>query len=141
MKYFQAVASVVLAIGLWAVAGDAAKAQVGGAPAALGYGFFGNGLYGYVNADSPPFYAIYPPVYYSGPVGRPYGYSPFAYPPGYVTPAAQPPAPKEVANPFVPRQQKTTTGDRTASLPKILVNPFVDQRRATKFASRALAER
>jgi hypothetical protein len=35
---------------------------------------------------SLPYYAAHPPVYYSHVVARPYGYSPFAYYPGIVTP-------------------------------------------------------
>jgi hypothetical protein len=33
-----------------------------------------------------PYYAVHPPVYYSDIVPRPYGYSPYAYVPGIVTP-------------------------------------------------------
>ena len=135
MKRIEAVASVLLAIGLWAAAGDAAKAQVGGAPMALGYGFFGNGLYGLMNSESPPYYAMFPPVYYSQPVARPYGYSPFAYPPGYVTPALQPLPPKEVLNPYVPRPRKAAAVDRTASAPKVLINPYVVQRRSNELVA------
>lgn len=140
MKLTARIAAVLLAIGLWAAAGEAAKAQVGGAPAALGYGFFGNGMYGLTTADSPPYYAMFPPVYYSCPVARPYGYSPFAYPPGYVTPAVQPP-PKEVANPYAPRPRKTAAADRTAAMPKVLINPYVAQRRSMELASRSFVER
>ncbi|HEV7282128.1 MAG TPA: hypothetical protein VGN57_18135 [Pirellulaceae bacterium] len=32
--------------------------------------------------DRVPYFALNPPVYYSHPVARPYGYSPFALPPG-----------------------------------------------------------
>ena len=40
-----------------------------------------------LRADQPiPFHALYPPVYYSHIVPRPYGYSPYAYYPGIVTP-------------------------------------------------------
>ncbi len=35
---------------------------------------------------SIPYYAVHPPVYYSHIVPRPYGYSPYAYVPGYVSP-------------------------------------------------------
>ena len=53
---------------------------------------FANAQYGGWCGSSPwytgysseyvPYYAMHPPVYYSYPVPRPYGYSPFAYPPG-----------------------------------------------------------
>ena len=56
-----------------------------------------------------PHYALYPPVYYSFPVARTYGYSPFAYPPGVATPdpnfaaasADRALPPLRIANPFV----------------------------------------
>ncbi len=32
---------------------------------------------------TPPYFALFPPVYYSSPVKRPYGLSPYAWPPVY----------------------------------------------------------
>lgn len=63
----------------------------------------------------PPYYALYPPVYYS-PLRtvRPYGASPFAWYPGMPTrgtpmvlpgPATPPPSPQWIENPFVLRKQ------------------------------------
>ncbi len=54
-----------------------------------------------------PYYALYPPVYYSGIVPRTYGYSPFAYP-GYVpTPdLASEVGPLEIVNPYVTPSNK-----------------------------------
>ncbi len=67
------------------VAGSALSAQA--QFPCYGGGFAGYGGYNvYTNSDRPPFYAMFPPVYYSYPVPRPYGYSPFAYPPGTMTP-------------------------------------------------------
>jgi hypothetical protein len=37
--------------------------------------------------DGVPYFALFPPVYYSYRVPRTYGYSPFAYPPGILTPS------------------------------------------------------
>ncbi len=37
-------------------------------------------MYGLGLVPTPPYYALHPPVYYSCPVPRSYGYSPFAYP-------------------------------------------------------------
>jgi hypothetical protein len=68
-----------------------------------GGGFGGFGGYNvYTNSDRPPFYAMFPPVYYSYPVPRPYGYSPFAYPPGTMTPEVlSVPLASTITNPFV----------------------------------------
>ena len=71
--------------------GVGALLQIEARPAAAQvFGFGGNltGLpYNYFQSQQElPFYAKFPPVYYSYPVARPYGYSPFAYPPGIMTP-------------------------------------------------------
>src|SRR5262249_43099056 len=81
----------------------------------LGYG--GYGAYGYgwgfnqpTNyVPSPPYYAIYPPVYYSQQItARHYGASPFAWTPGMepITYTGEPamaaaPEPQMIENPFV----------------------------------------
>lgn len=86
-----------------------------------------------------PYFALHPPVYYSGVVPRTYGYSPFAYPPGTMTPdlvcVVQP---VTINNPYVPSTQPATpaaTGpsDRAAAAPKpveplVVINPYVPQR-------------
>ncbi len=107
-----------------------------------GLGFFNYGSRSYANVYRVPYYSMFPPVYYSYPVARTYGYSPFAYPPGTITPAAAPKmASVEYQNPFVepvttpasaPENKQTATPapvaapvDHTASLPRIYYNPFV----------------
>ncbi len=51
-----------------------------------------------------PYFAAHPPVYYSTPVPRTYGYSPFAYTPDTRTPevAGGCVQPVEIINPYVP---------------------------------------
>jgi hypothetical protein len=84
-----------------------------------------------------PYFAAHPPVYYSYPVPRTYGYSPFAYPPGVMTPEVQmgAEAPVEIINPYVPSSQQTSDdkSDQTATTsnaqaqpePLVIMNPFV----------------
>lgn len=49
-----------------------------------------------------PYFAAHPPVYYSQPVPRTYGYSPFAYTPDTRTPDVVPAMrPVEIVNPYV----------------------------------------
>src|SRR5436305_15351376 len=55
-----------------------------------------------------PYFALHPPVYYSYPVARTYGYSPFAYPFGSPTPEIEWAPPKE----------------EKKSEPKTTLNPF-----------------
>ncbi len=69
-----------------------AKAQWGGG---FGCGF---GLpWSAYSLSTPPYFAIFPPVYYSHVTPRPYGFSPFAYPGGY-------PTPERLSMPSVPYQ-------------------------------------
>ena len=92
----------------------------------LGGGYFGGiGDYSVYSTESIPFYWQYSPVYYSQPVPRTYGYSPYAYPPGVQTPEVVV-EPELTINPYVPRKKSTAeaTG-RVASRVKRIQNPFV----------------
>lgn len=100
-----------------------------------GYGY-GYGLgYLYNSLDyNVPYFAAHPPVYYSYPVPRTYGYSPFAYPPNVMTPEAAPEVkPVQIVNPYVPKaEEKSPAGneDRTVDArrqpkPLVVVNPYV----------------
>jgi hypothetical protein len=116
------------------------------ASAAFGQSGFGLGFYNYgsgygINYRQPPYYALFPPVYYSYPVPRPYGYSPFAYPPGTVTPNVNPNlGSAEYLNPFVPSTSSATPAiDRTTSNGKFYDNPFV--KKAASAGNQAIAKR
>lgn len=99
--------------------------------------------YGFRQFDSIPYYSLFPPVYYSQPVARTYGYSPFAYPPGVMTPEiAAPVEPQVIENPYVPQstgikpskiKQSRPPVDRNASVsrPKVVVNPYVTSTQVT----------
>jgi hypothetical protein len=50
--------------------------------------------------ESVPYFALHPPVYYSYPVARPYGFSPFPYPPEVLTPELPRTSPV-MGNPYV----------------------------------------
>jgi hypothetical protein len=101
-----------------------------------GYGYgFGYGLgYLYQSLDyNVPYFAAHPPVYYSYPVPRTYGYSPFAYPPNVMTPEVVEQAkPVQIVNPYVPKAQSTQqepAKDRSAkvghqSQPLVILNPY-----------------
>src|SRR5437762_12864962 len=52
--------------------------------------------------DHIPFYALHPPVYYSYPIARAYGWTPFAYPPAAVILPLEDARPKQIINPFLP---------------------------------------
>ena len=63
-----------------------------------------------------PYYALYPPVYYSHAVAEPYGHNPYAA----VAPA---PCPAVV----YPMASSAAIADRPTPPPLRIVNPFVDQ--------------
>ena len=107
-----------------------------------GYGGFGYGNYGYgwgfnqaTNyVPSPPYYAIYPPVYYAPYItARHYGASPFAWSGGMepitYTPEPQPaagPDPVIIENPFVAGAKNTSAKTtKIEAKPLKLANPFV----------------
>ena len=119
--------AAVLFIALAATPADAGDPFYGG----YGGGYFGwsSNLYG---MDYIPYYSRHPPVYYSYPVPRTYGWSPFAYPPGVMTPEVLVEAvePKTSFNPFfdkelknVPEADGEADGDQLAG--KLVLNPFV----------------
>lgn len=93
--------------------------------------------YGFYQDDYVPYYALHPPVYYSVPVPRTYGWSPWAYPPGVLTPEVAEYEPAVVENPHVESSSQSKRGvtrpkpplDRNASYraPKVIDNPFVEQ--------------
>ncbi|MDX1962137.1 MAG: hypothetical protein SFX18_03225 [Pirellulales bacterium] len=58
----------------------------------------------YIADERPPYFSLYPPVYYSYPVPRTYGWSPFAYPAGTMTPEIEISEAATVVNPHVAPQ-------------------------------------
>jgi hypothetical protein len=113
---------IAFALIVLAAAGQAAQAQT---PCNYGwYGWGGHGHYGY----ELPYYTLHPPVYYSYPVPRSYGYSPYAYPPGTLTPEVQVEFvdPKVMINPFVPGNEAAPAPEQTTGGPRMIYNPYVD---------------
>ena len=88
-----------------------------------------------------PYYALHPPVYYSYPVPRPYGWSPFADPIGTIPPDISCQAqPLEIINPYVPsgktsepeKKADTTASNISQPEPLVIYNPY--------FAGKSLAQ-
>jgi hypothetical protein len=91
--------------------------------------------------DHIPFYAVHPPVYYSYPVARAYGWTPFAYSPDAVILPLEEGGAKQIINPFVPpsnvpvptpptpnikaKPSAERTTDDSASTIHVVVNPYV----------------
>lgn len=97
--------------------------------------FWGNGYGGWGAAYSGleiPYFAAHPPVYYSYPVPRTYGYSPYAYLPTVMTPpvACAPAMPQTIENPYAPQSLEKASPDKTAGgapRPLVVINPYVNQ--------------
>ncbi len=149
-------------VNMWVVCGVllAASACASNANAQFlgGGGGYGLGFFNYSNnnlmVQRPPYYALYPPVYYSYPVARTYGYSPFAYPPGTMTPEVSPKVQAAIYhNPFVRRKAEPTAEKQDKSVrrdqplgksspvrvAKTYLNPFVQQ--AGRASTEVLAAR
>ncbi|MFZ5832935.1 MAG: hypothetical protein ACOY3P_22840, partial [Planctomycetota bacterium] len=79
--------------------------------------------------ESPPYFTLNPPVYYSYPVPRTYGYSPYPYPPGTVTPrVAERSEPALVTNPYVlTTDSELVTTPSPRPKPLRITNPYVEQ--------------
>lgn len=82
----------------------------------MGYnGYNGVGVYSIYDQDRLPYFALHPPVYYSKPVPRTFGYSPFAYPGWVPTPALpQSYEPVTIVNPYV---NEAPAADQSAPTP------------------------
>jgi hypothetical protein len=122
---------VAAVFALFGASANSASAQVWAYGGTLGWP-----LHFYQN-EHLPYFSLYPPVYYSMPVPRTYGWSPFAYPPGVMTPEVAECDPQVIENPHVESSAQPKRGvirkqppvDRSASIvrPRLIVNPFVDQ--------------
>ncbi|HZZ29031.1 MAG TPA: hypothetical protein VFE46_13615 [Pirellulales bacterium] len=106
------------------------------------------GLYG-SRVEEVPYFSMFPPVYYSQPVPRSYGWSPFAYPPGTMTPEVTADMPQDLINPYVPQNKESKpakpTSARTAAYhantAQLLINPFVKSEEiATTASTRIVSE-
>ena len=112
-----------------------------------GYGAFDYGQYGVFNGlwggnpyafgriPTPPYFALHPPVYYSHPVPRPYGFSPFPYPGWVPTPSyleeEVPAEPAIIDNPhiegtgIVPPGEVESDDGIASTEPQVILNPFI----------------
>ena len=93
---------------------------LGGWGAGVG-GLFGFELNG--NENQIPFYALHPPVYYSYPIARPYGDTPFAYLPGWSAGAASDCGPQMIINPDALPGNPSPSGETPTPPSPSITNP------------------
>ena len=92
----------------------------------FGYGNNGPAAYALGNVPTPPYFALHPPVYYSHPVARPYGSSPFACPCDCHHRDHES-SRRIVINPYIetqPRELATKAQTNVAVVPTRVANPF-----------------
>lgn len=139
MKNLIGMTVVAFAFLLVAAAEPAQAQYIGGN--GVGYGGFGQlgSPYALGRIPVPPYFALHPPVYYSQPVARTYGYSPFAYPGSVRTPDVKAAAPqaKVITNPHAtPVKSEKVEKElnlKLANKQLEILNPFVKP--ATKMVS------
>ena len=92
-----------------------------------GSGFF-EMPYAMGRIPTPPYFALHPPVYYSNPVPRTYGYSPYPYPGHYKTPEIV--KPEEIVNPHAEQPSNESASAKqpikvaSAAAPQWINNPY-----------------
>jgi hypothetical protein len=108
-----------------------AKAQYGFLRGGCYSAYYGYGASNIYTAEHVPYFALHPPVYYSYPVSRPYGWSPFPHAPSpYAAqrprPAVRVAQPLTIRNPYV--VGAAAAGEASMSgQPLPIVNPHVAQ--------------
>ena len=124
-----------------------AQAQCAGSYGAQGFaypgwlGYYGS-PYSLGQIPVPPYFALHPPVYYSHPVARSYGYSPYAYPGTVSTPEVV--MPEMITNPYVApgAEEEVDAGEAveqeavTTASYQIIKNPYVQTGRQERLATR-----
>jgi hypothetical protein len=127
MRSFATRVLLCLTLAVLAMQWSARESQAGWP---CGGGFYPGLQYSIYGQDYIPYFSRHPPVYYSYPVPRTYGWSPYAYPPGTLTPElSSVPEPLTVVNPHVERARKSeSTSERTAKVEPLRIrNPYVEE--------------
>jgi len=119
---------ILLVVAVVVSAPHYANGQIGwgGCPYSPCWGYGYTATYSAYYTESVPYYAINPPVYYSYRVARTYGYSPFPYPPGVLTPGSEMPRPVIVQNVYAPAEE-TEASEAVQPKPLRIENPYVQQ--------------
>jgi len=143
MKLARALVGIVCAVALWGATSESAQAQTFGAYGCGGFaqpGWFGYGSspYSLGQIPVPPYFALHPPVYYSAPVPRSYGYSPYAYPGTVETPEIV--FPEVIPNPHVEQlpEAENTSNIKVVRF-QVIDNPFVRPELKAHLATQVVA--
>lgn len=96
-------------------------------PSDLGYPGSGGYVPWLSDLERLPYFSLHPPVYYSRPVPRTYGYTPFASLPDLTIFQSVQTQPMTVPNPYVASSAPAAVGTSVGPAPLIVRNPFVDR--------------
>jgi len=119
----QAVSQTALLVAIACAGMTATRAEAGWPWGGYASPYLGSYVgYSTYTQDYIPYFAKHPPVYYSYPVARPYGSSPYAYPPTVATPG--PTRPLVIGNPHVSQKAQRAAGDYGPE-PLRIINPHV----------------
>ena len=100
MKSILALAVAVAAVSFFGNTTASAQDYFGGYQFGAGLDANGGGMLRGFNREQPPYFAKFPPVYYSHIVKRPYGVSPYAAPAGIAPVEMSVPVPVTINNPY-----------------------------------------
>jgi hypothetical protein len=102
----------------------------------FGFGNLNGGIFQRQRLEDPPYFAKFPPVYYSHIVKRPYGVSPFAAPSGIMPVEMTIPSPMSMKNPYFESQVAPVSNEATPAAPAVdetknkatwVSNPYINQ--------------
>jgi len=130
MKLARTIVRIACLAAMLSCISSAAQAQTFGQYGAHGFahpGFFGyfNSPYAAGRIPTPPYFAIHPPVYYSHPVPRTYGYSPYAYPGSVRTPEVSIEEAEVIINPHAEQPETEPTSNMKVVRYHVIENPYV----------------
>jgi hypothetical protein len=132
-----------------ALVGSVDRASAQAPYCASGYNPWMGGGYNLYIGETLPYYAMFPPVYYSQPVARTYGYSPYAYPPGTMTPEVVVEQPMTITNPHAAPKAAPQSNGKPAEKVKavslesgmempdrvqVIVNPYANPKKSNSAA-------
>ena len=137
MKLIRTLSLFAIAFGAASFSAQSASAQDPYCSGGFPWNNYFSSPYASSRIPTPPYFSIHPPVYYSVPVPRTYGYSPYAYPGTTRTPDVEIAKAAMVVNPYATKKasDKKNVLDKTASKSRMIVNPFVTSNNETALAS------
>ncbi len=131
MKRLLAIAVAIAAVSMFAETNATAQGYGSGYQFGAGINSVRCNSFRSVEREQPPYFAKYPPVYYSHIVKRPYGVSPYAAPSGIMPVEMQVvPIPVTIKNPFfnqevspakTPAKPKSESGNKVTTI----TNPYM----------------